>query len=311
MSTQLKILIGIIFTLLTCIPLAAIATNDLGHDFGITPKDQPTGMDQRAAALAGRQIEVGADLFGTYCSPCHGTKGEGLPGVAPALNRKDLFDGTREKNVGWPGSIDGFIKDTISAGRPIQSRPDLYSAKMPTWSQEYGGPLRPDQIDALVSFLINFQDQAPEVDAWPPPAVASANGTPQPSATPGPSPTPKPTVAGLLPICQSIPSQYAGQKAPYKFDDKAVLAAGKAIFDDKCAACHGPQGKGDGPAETALNPKPANLADANFMKQLPVDCHFYIVNEGVKNTGMPPWKSLGTDQIWKVLIYERSFTGVQ
>lgn len=307
MSTQLKILVGLIFTLLTCIPLAAIAMNDLGHDFGLVPKDQLTGMDQRAAALQGRQIEVGADLFGQYCYSCHGKRGEGLPGVAPAINRKDLFDGRREKQVGWAGSVQGFLKDTISAGRPVQSRPDLYSAKMPTWSQEFGGPMRPDQIDSLVAFVLNWQDQAPEVNAWPPLVI----GTPLPTATAGPSPTPAPTKAGVNAVCQSIPAQYAGQQAPYKLDDKAVLAAGKATYDDKCAACHGPLGKGDGPAAAALNPKPANLADKAFMTGLPIDCHFYVVNEGVKNTGMPPWKSLGADVIWKVIIYERSFTGVQ
>ena len=311
MSTQLKILVGIIFTMLTCIPLAIVGMNDLGHDFGVVPKDQSTVMEQRAAALNGRQIEVGADLFGQYCYSCHGKRGEGLPTVAPALNRKDLFDGRREKQIGWSGSVAGFLKDTISAGRPIQSRPDLYTARMPTWSQEFSGPMRPDQIDSLVAFITNWQDQAPEVDAWPPAVVVAANGTPQPTRTPGPTPTPVPAVAGQLPICSTITAQYAGQKAPYAFNDKAVLAAGKAIFDDKCAACHGPQGKGDGVAAAALNPKPANLADANFMKQLPVDCHFFVVNEGSKGTGMPPWKSLGADQIWKVLIYERSFSGVQ
>jgi len=307
MSTQLKILVGLIFTLLTCIPLAVIGMNDLGHDFGAVPKDQSTVMEQRAAALQGRQIEVGADLFGQYCYSCHGKRGEGLPGVAPAINRKDLFDGRREKQIGWSGSVEGFLKNTIAAGRPVQSRPDLYSAKMPTWSQEYGGPMRPDQVDSLVTFVTNWQDQSPEVDAWPP----FVSGTPQPTATPGPSPTPRPTVAGLIPICQNVPAQYVGKKAPYKFDDKAVLAAGKAIYDEKCAACHGPSGKGDGPAASALNPKPANLADKTFLNGMPVDCHFYVINEGVKNTGMPPWKSLGDDQLWKVLIYERSFTGAQ
>jgi mono/diheme cytochrome c family protein len=225
-----------------------------------------------------------------------------------------LFDGRREKQIGWSSSVAGFLKDTIAAGRPIQSRPDLYTVKMPTWSQEYGGPMRPDQVDALVAFVTNWQDQAPEVDAWP---ALLVSGTPQPTrtpgptSTPGPSPTPAPTVAGQLPICQTVTAQYAGQKAPFKSDDKAVLAAGKAIYDDKCSACHGPLGKGDGPAAVALNPKPANLGDKTFMNSLPVDCHFFVVSEGAKGTGMPPWKSLGADQIWKVLIYERSFSGVQ
>ncbi|HEX7588865.1 MAG TPA: c-type cytochrome [Anaerolineae bacterium] len=305
MSTQLKILVGIIFTVLTCIPLAAVALNDLGHDVGAVPATQLTGMEKRAADLNGRQIEAGADLFGTYCYSCHGKKGEGIPQLAPAINRKDLLDGRREKQIGWSGSVEGFLKATIAGGRPVQTRPDLYAAHMPTWSQEFGGPMRPDQIDSLVAFVMNWQEQAPEIEAWGPP------GTPQPSPTPGPSPTPAPQVAGVSLLCQNIPAQYAGKKAPYQFNDPAVIAAGKQTFDDKCAACHGPGGKGDGVAAAALNPKPISFADKAVMQGIPVDCHFYRISEGVAGTGMPPWKALGDDAIWKVLIYERSFSGVQ
>ncbi len=303
MSTQLKILVGLIFTLLACLPLAAVAINDLGHELIGVPKTQNIAMEQRAADLNGRQIEVGADLFGQYCSPCHGKKGEGVPSVAPTINRKNLLDGRHEKLVGWSGSVDSFIKNTIAAGRPIQSRPDLYSAHMPTWSSEFGGPMRPDQIDSLVVFLLNWKGEAPEVDAWPPP------GTPRPTATAGPRPTPAPTKAGLNATCQNIPAAYAGKKSPYKADDPAVLAAGKAVYDDKCTACHGANGQGNGPAAASLNPKPVNFTDKAYMQGLPVDCHLYRISEGVQGTGMPPWKALGEDTIWKVLIYERSFSG--
>ena len=36
-----------------------------------------------------------------------------------------------------------------------------------------------------------------------------------------------------------------------------------------------------------------------------------VTLQGVAGTGMPPWKALGDDAIWKVLIYERSFSRVQ
>lgn len=305
MSSQLKILVGILFTVLTCIPLAVVAYNDLGPGFGIAPNVGKTVMEKRGDALYGREIEVGADLFGTYCSTCHGAKGEGIPQVAPALNRKDLFDGRRQKDVGWAGSVSAFLKDTIAAGRPVASRPDLYVARMPTWSQEFGGPMRPDQIDALVAHLLNWKGTAPEVNAWPPP------GTPQPTPTPGPSPTPAPTRAGVSTACQNVPAPFAGKKSPYNLDDRSALAAGKATFDNQCAACHGTTGRGDGPAAAALSPKPANFNDKAFMQGIPIDCHFWRISEGVVGTGMPPWRALGEDTIWKVLIYERSFSGVR
>lgn len=302
MSTQLKILVGLIFTVLTCIPLAAVAINDLGMPSAGQP--QPSVMEQRASAFQGRTIEVGADLFGTYCAPCHGKQGEGIPSVAPAVNRKDLFDGRRGKEIGWSGTVEGFIKNTIAAGRPVPSRPDLFTARMPTWSQEFGGPLRPDQIDSLVAFVMNWSGSAQEVNAFPPP------GTPRPSPTPGPTPTPAPTRAGVKATCQNVPAPFAGKRSPYQANDPAVLAAGKQTYDNLCAACHGATGQGNGAAGASLNPKPANFTDRALMTSIPVDCHFYRISEGVQGTGMPPWRSLGEDAIWKVLIYERQFSGI-
>ncbi len=34
---------------------------------------------------------------------------------------------------------------------------------------------------------------------------------------------------------------------------------GRALYDDNCAACHGPSGKGDGPAAATLKTQPADL----------------------------------------------------
>lgn len=39
------------------------------------------------------------------------------------------------------------------------------------------------------------------------------------------------------------------------------MAAGKKLYDERCAPCHGTSGKGDGAAAAALNPKPRNYSD--------------------------------------------------
>lgn len=43
--------------------------------------------------------------------------------------------------------------------------------------------------------------------------------------------------------------------------DTASLALGKALFVERCAACHGTDAKGDGPAAAALKVTPANLTE--------------------------------------------------
>jgi mono/diheme cytochrome c family protein len=41
----------------------------------------------------------------------------------------------------------------------------------------------------------------------------------------------------------------------------AAQAEATQIFSTRCMACHGPDGRGDGPASASLSPKPANFRD--------------------------------------------------
>lgn len=42
---------------------------------------------------------------------------------------------------------------------------------------------------------------------------------------------------------------------------KIDMDKAQTIFNERCAACHGVEGKGNGPASAALNPKPRNYSD--------------------------------------------------
>lgn len=59
----------------------------------------------------------------------------------------------------------------------------------------------------------------------------------------------------------SQPSKAAGV-------DDAAMAEAKQVYATRCATCHGPEGKGDGPAAAALNPKPRSLSDAEWQKSV-------------------------------------------
>ena len=45
------------------------------------------------------------------------------------------------------------------------------------------------------------------------------------------------------------------------YSGKIDMEKAQVIFNERCAACHGPEGKGNGPASAALNPKPRNYGD--------------------------------------------------
>jgi len=82
--------------------------------------------------------------------------------------------------------------------------------------------------------------------------------------------------------------------------------AGKALYAQYCATCHGATGHGDGPVAATLNPKPANHADHVFMAGL-TDAHLYqVISKGGASVGksamMAPWGGVINDQGIKDLI---------
>jgi mono/diheme cytochrome c family protein len=90
------------------------------------------------------------------------------------------------------------------------------------------------------------------------------------------------------------------------------IAAGKQIFQQICVACHGPEGKGDGPASASLNPKPRNLTDAEYMAPLNDRYLFEIVSRGGiavgKSPMMPAQTSLAAPDINNVVAYVRTLS---
>jgi mono/diheme cytochrome c family protein len=146
-----RVIAGTFFIVATAILLAYVAVNE------------PARMASFSTAYDSRSIENGAALYENLCLTCHGDRGQGISGVAPALNHKGLFDGTRLAEFGYSGTVRDFVRGTISSGRPIPSEGTNYPQRMPTWSQRFGGPLRDDQVDALVNYIMNWESTAPVV----------------------------------------------------------------------------------------------------------------------------------------------------
>ncbi|MBM4258662.1 MAG: cytochrome c [Deltaproteobacteria bacterium] len=84
----------------------------------------------------------------------------------------------------------------------------------------------------------------------------------------------------------------------------------KQLYDQTCAMCHGPEGKGDGPTAQVLQPKPANLATAIKGKN---DAYLTKILKGGgasvgKSPLMPAYDGLLKDDQIKTLIkYVKGF----
>lgn len=85
------------------------------------------------------------------------------------------------------------------------------------------------------------------------------------------------------------------------------LKAGAALYARHCAACHGTQGRGDGPAAQGLDPAPSNFQDRERMAQRSVYGLYNTITLGVKGTGMAPFAQLNEDERWALAFLAASF----
>lgn len=86
---------------------------------------------------------------------------------------------------------------------------------------------------------------------------------------------------------------------------KAALASGRAVYLDKCAECHGEQGRGDGPQARMYDPGPGNLTDTKHMSTRTDGELFYQISEG--HRPMPAFKKrLSEEQRWQLVLFVRS-----
>ncbi len=81
--------------------------------------------------------------------------------------------------------------------------------------------------------------------------------------------------------------------------NKDAIAAGRKLFRQHCAECHGQEGYGIGRA--------ANLHSEEFQKA-PPGVLFWAVRNGRLRQGMPSWSGLPDAQIWQLVTYLKTLS---
>ncbi len=106
------------------------------------------------------------------------------------------------------------------------------------------------------------------------------------------------------------PEEYEPILARKTVDTEADAAgnAGRGIYTQNCAACHGLEGLGNGPNAISLEKKPANFTRP-FYQQYKDDFWFYRITEGVPGTRMPRFGEILTEeQRWYLVAYVKTLS---
>ncbi|MFQ5628116.1 MAG: c-type cytochrome [bacterium] len=97
-------------------------------------------------------------------------------------------------------------------------------------------------------------------------------------------------------------------------EDKSIVE-GKKIYEQKCAHCHGVEGKGDGSAAERLNPRPRDFTRGKYKirstesRQLPTDEDLLdVITKGMPGTSMPAWDNLSENDRRLLVAYIKTFS---
>ena len=80
------------------------------------------------------------------------------------------------------------------------------------------------------------------------------------------------------------------------------LAAAARLYREHCTLCHGDPAHPKAPLNDSLNPPAPQFMDDKA--DMPENQNFFILQHGIRWTGMPGWKNVLTDQqIWQLVAF--------
>jgi len=102
----------------------------------------------------------------------------------------------------------------------------------------------------------------------------------------------------------TIPDEYKNRANPLPAN-YGNLTEGRARFEQYCALCHGPDGKGTTLLGRSLYPPAGDLTLPQVLKYTDGQL-YWIISEGIRFSGMPATRAYSTEeQIWRLVLHLR------
>ncbi|MGH9800432.1 MAG: c-type cytochrome, partial [Blastocatellia bacterium] len=108
----------------------------------------------------------------------------------------------------------------------------------------------------------------------------------------------------------NAPASAKKLKNPVKVSDENI-AAGRTIFNQRCASCHGEDGKAKTDMADSMKKKPTDLT-AKEMRGITDGEIYWVITNGIKKGGMPAFKAKANDrERWQMTLYVKHLMGDQ
>ncbi len=246
-------------------------------------------------------IAQGHQIFETNCSPCHGPDGYGNGPQGAGLNPPPRnFHGTYFHY----GTSVLTLYHTVTNGSPGTSMPS------------FDGSLSPEERMAVVHFIRTWiqnpaEDTPAQIAALPSGGAASSGPTKLP-------PVKEPPQGPRIPI--ELALQLSAQPAPAPPTPASIpqgnFGQGAAIYQTRCASCHGPDGNGGKPLMQIASDPYVEVRAAAFSQPLNpgwssnAQAFSALVTHGLPGRMMPGFGTLTRPQMDALYAYVRQLAGL-
>jgi mono/diheme cytochrome c family protein len=106
-------------------------------------------------------------------------------------------------------------------------------------------------------------------------------------------------------IIAAVPAEAHDDLPPGPITE-AMLQQASTQYRAMCAVCHGPDGRGDGPAG-ATNPPAMSFHSPTFLDETPRGVTFWVIRHGLamppRRSAMPAFPALTDGEVWAMVEY--------